>query len=460
MNVAQRTASIGVMLACGIAAAASPAHAQESQGRRPASASVASLTSAYNSSGQQLYASFAPVPGNIVFSPYSVGTAMAMALAGARGDTAAEMAAALKHRLAPADIDAANGELLAALNGYDHSADPWTCPRGMKVVGHSCEAEPLGDGKRCGGAMRLEGEHCVGNATPPRSARLLAANALILTEPDNSISEAYAALLKSRYAAEVFKNARLDDINGWVARKTEDKIPKILDSLKPDNAAVLVNAIYFKARWQAVFNKAATKNETFHLTRSQRVQVPMMARTGDYALAARSGYRAVRLPYEIAALGLVVVLPDESEELAAVGRRLDANELTELFAALRAASAHRQVALALPRFKADYAASLVAPFRQAGMTRAFDCASADFSGMTEGRASDGLCIGAILHRAVIEVAEETTEAAAATAIAVWRHAEPRPQTPESFRVDRPFLFYLVDDASGAILFQGRIADPR
>ncbi len=459
MRFARWTASVGVMLAGGIAVAPLSAHAQQSG---PASSAVATLTDAYNASGQQLFASFATTTGNIVFSPYSIGTAMAMALAGARGDTATQMAAVLKQRLAAADIDVANGELLTALNAYDRSADPWTCPGTMKLVGHSCESEPMGDRKLCFGAMRLVGDNCVGNATPPRSARLLAANALMLTARGDLISDAYADLLKSRYAAEAFKNARLDDVNGWVARKTEGKIAKILDQLDPNGAAVLLNAVYFKARWQAVFDKTRTRDEAFNLTRSQKVQVPMMARTGDYALAARQGYRAVRLPYEIPELGLVVALPDEKENLAAVAARIDANELTQLFAALRAAPAHRQVALALPRFKAEYKSDLVAPFRQAGMKKAFDRYSADFSGMTGRRVGDDrLYIGGIIHRAVIEVAEESTEAAAATAIAiVAKAAMPRPQAPEPFRVDRPFLFYLVDDASGAILFEGRITDPR
>jgi serpin B len=104
----------------------------------------------------------------------------------------------------------------------------------------------------------------------------------------------------------------------------------------------------------------------------------------------------------------------------------------------------------------------VGPFRQAGMQKAFDQKAADFSGMT-GRpvAQERLYIGRIAHRAVIEVAEENTEAAAATAVVIRPTAIPAvPVTPEPFRVDRPFLFYLVDDATGAILFEGRIADPR
>jgi serpin B len=130
---------------------------------------------------------------------------------------------------------------------------------------------------------------------------------------------------------------------------------------------------------------------------------------------------------------------------------------------LRDGQARKPVALALPRFKAEYRADLVPPLRQAGMQKPFDQKNADFSGMTGKPAGQGgVYISQIVHRAVIEVAEESTEAAAATAVVIAPKSAPapRPVTPETFRVDHPFLFYLVDDTSGAILFQGRVADPR
>jgi serpin B len=119
----------------------------------------------------------------------------------------------------------------------------------------------------------------------------------------------------------------------------------------------------------------------------------------------------------------------------------------------------RSVALALPRFKASFAADLVPPFHKAGMKLAFDD-GADFSGMT-GTKPGGLKIGAIKHRAVIEVSEAGTEAAAATSV-VMETTSLRVERPKPipFVVDRPFLFWIVDDASSAVLFQGRIMDPR
>jgi serpin B len=205
-----------------------------------------------------------------------------------------------------------------------------------------------------------------------------------------------------------------------------------------------------------VFDPKLTRDDAFNLTRLQKVDVALMNQTAGFSLVSRGGYRAIRLNYQVPELGLVIVLPDDIEGVDAVARRLGANELSELFAALRDGQAKKPVALTLPRFKAEYRVDLTGPFRQAGIQKAFDANSADFSGMTGRPAGEGrVHIGQIVHRAVIEVAEESTEAAAATAVSVRSAAAPVP-----LRVDHPFLFYLVDDTTGAILFQGRVTDPR
>jgi serpin B len=101
----------------------------------------------------------------------------------------------------------------------------------------------------------------------------------MLHQRGDLISADYVAAVKTRYAAEVFRNAGLDDVNGWVARKTEGKIPRLLDAIDPDAAATLLNAVYFKARWATVFNLRLTKDEAFNLTRSQKADVPFMRQT-------------------------------------------------------------------------------------------------------------------------------------------------------------------------------------
>jgi serpin B len=426
-----------------------------------AEARVTLLARAYNAAGQQLFGQVAAAPGNVVFSPYSVGTALSMLISGARGDTASEMMRAMSMRMAADAVDAANAEVLSILNGYDQSNRPPACPPQASATGGNCEQRPGGEGmSTCPPGLRLVGSRCVGPGAAAGSARILSANALMLQQRGDLISADYMAALKSKYAAEIFRNAGLDAINGWVAGKTDGKIPHMLDAVDPGAAATLLNAVYFKARWASVFDPSFTKGEPFELTKSQKTEVPFMNQTGRFTLVSRGGYKAVRLNYQVPELGLVVVLPDDIDGAGAVARRLGANELTDLFAALRDPQARKPVMLALPRFKAAFRADLKAPLQQAGIKKAFDVDAADFSGMTGRPAAEGrLHIGNVVHRAVIEVAEESTEAAAATAAGVRSAAVALP-APVPFRADHPFLFYLVDDTTGAILFQGRISDPR
>jgi len=189
----------------------------------------------------------------------------------------------------------------------------------------------------------------------------------------------------------------------------------------------------------------------------------MMNQTAHYALVARQGYRAIRLPYVVRALGMVVVLPNEIDGLGDVVRSIDTKEQSEMLAGLRGAQS-RPVVLALPRFKIESTIDLIPQFQQAGMKLAFDRDRADFSGVTGPPVSEvrRLYISQISHRAMVEVAEESTEAAAATAVilaAPGGSSPPPGPPPEVFRVDRPFLFYIVDNGTGAILFAGRISSP-
>jgi serpin B len=432
------------------------ARAQETSERASDRAPVRTLTASYDASAHDLFTTFAAKPGNIVFSPYSVGTAMAMVLAGARGETESEMARVLRHTIPRAAIDQANASVLATLNGYDKGAAPATCPApGMRFNGTDCEAPPAPNGA-CPAGYR-QGNRCVAPGRKPPSAALKAANALMLLKPKGDmISPAYAGLLERDYRAQVFRGAGLDEINRWVDRQTAGKIDKILDAIDPDAPAVILNAVYFKAAWKTPFVARATNDEDFRLTAASKVKVPTMHRLGSYQLATRAGFRAIRLPYTVDALSMVVVLPDEVGGADRLARDLDAPALAALF---RDLTEWTTVGLALPRFKTSFKAKLGELFQNAGMRRAFDLRQADFSGMTNRPPREApLAINEIVHRAVIDVTEEGTEAAAATAITMMTSSAPAHVEP--FVVDRPFLFYIADDATGAILFEGRISDPR
>jgi serpin B len=398
----KRERLLGVVCALGIATAAPSAQAA------PDDPAGAALVAAYNRTGQQLFRGFAEKPGNIVLSPYSIGTAMAMALAGAGNGTETQMAKVLGLDLSRAQINDANAAVLKSLN-----------------------------------------------SAPSDAFQLSLANAVMLTKKGSAIADSYVALLRDKYAAEVFRDASLATVNGWVKAKTHGKIESILDRLDSQTALILLDAIYFKAQWLTVFNAIATHDAAFHLLAGQAA-VPTMHMRASFPLAERPAYRAIRMPYESTRVGMIVVLPDDN--LAAVTQRLDDAEMQSLLAALRQSS--RLVDLSLPRFHASFEASLVDPFTAMGMTSPFSTRTADFSGMTgKPPAEVTLAIDQIMHRAVIDVAEQGTEAAAVTAVTAVGSAI-GPQSPETFNVDRPFLFAIVDEQSGAILFEGRIVDPR
>jgi len=443
-----------------IAGLAAPVALLQPQCAAAQGADVRALVDAYNTSGQQLFKRFAPSHGNVVFSPYSIGTAMAMALSGARGENAAQMAKVLHQTLPRPAMDAANASVLATLNGYDRSAETPACPEMMQWSGQQCESAATADG-RCPFAARRENDRCIADPTRrPPSAQLRVADALMQAKAGGLVAQEYSALLKDKYGADVLQGVSLGDVNDWVKRKTAGKIDHIIDQL-PD--VVLLNAVYFKARWELTFGKDLTEQKPFNITRAQKVPVPTMQRTGRFSVVTRNDYRAIRIPYDVSELGMIIVLPKKIDGVGRIGAEMTAQELSKLGAALRADQG-KLVELEMPRFKINYEiGNLVSLFKQAGMTRAFDRRQADFSGITGRPAKDlPFWIDDIRHRAFIEVMEDGTEAAAVTAISM-RAASARPQPepkPEPFHIDHPFLFYIVDNATGALLFQGRVANPQ
>ncbi len=229
---------------------------------RPAAAQDASplrtLTRAYNASGQQLFKDLAAASGNLVFSPYSIGTAMAMALAGARGETERQMIEVLQHRLSrTADRPGERAGRWPRSTRYDQSGVTPTCPPGLKLVDRTVRAS-RGPRPRAAAFRRgATGTPASRRRSCRRRRKLSVADALMLPGRGDLISAEYRALLKRDYAAEVFEGASLDDINAWVARQTRGKIERILDQLDPDAVAVLLNAVYFKARWAVGLQQVA-----------------------------------------------------------------------------------------------------------------------------------------------------------------------------------------------------------
>lgn len=372
----------------------------------------AAMIAGYNTLGLALFRALAQADCNIVMSPLSIGMTLAMGLAGAAGETADEMARTIGCDGARSDLFAANAELLRHY----------------------------------------------GEGSAPEAARVRLANALVLTQHGAAVAKTYRDLLAASFAAEIFPGD-IARINQWVAQETEGKIERALDSLPQDDIAVLLNAIYFKAPWAKPFNPASTFDTGFlrgwdHDLEKIEVEVKMMDGSGDHGLASGPGYRAARLPYKTGSLGMIVVLPDEDSGPKAVLESFDVGELARLRAELAHAEPS-QVTLMLPRFRARTQSSLKPALAKAGMALAFDWTRADFSRMTERPPAEiPVAISDVVHCAMIDVAEEGTEAAGATL--VYFHIG---GVPPSFIVDRPFLFFIMDETTGAILFQGKIVDP-
>lgn len=237
--------------------------------------------------------------------------------------------------------------------------------------------------------------------------------------------------------------------------KTQDKIKDLIQSgnLDPLTRLVLVNAIYFKGNWASPFDPAHTAEGAFVVAPDAEVRVPLMAKLQRIPYAEFEEVQIAKLPYAGAGLSMLVVLPREKAGLAALEARLT----PDVLAAWRAGLAERDVRLVLPKFKLTWGAfELNGALKALGMLDAFSDTQADFSGM-DGRPA-WLYIGLVLHKAFVEVNEEGTEAAAATAV-VMRARAMRPSPPVEFRADHPFLFLIQEETTGAILFLGRVADP-
>jgi serpin B len=363
-----------------------------------------------------LYGKLRAAPGNLVVSPASVTTALAMAWGGARGQTAEEMQAVLRFDRPAAETMQVSGRLAAALT------DPKR-PVVFRI------------------ANRLFGE---------QTYRF---------EPAylESTKAAYGAPLEPLDFRRAPDQAR-ERINGWVEQQTEQRIRDLVPpgGLDRDTRLVLVNAIYFLGDWAEPFAKEATRPAPFHTTRAERKDVPTMHRAGVFPFAAKDGVKVLELPYRGGAMSMLLVLPDAVDGLDAVERSLTAQSLDELVAALTP----QRVWVALPKFEVNPAQSLALAdtLRALGMARAFDPRQADFTGMAPPDPAGRLFLARVFHKAFVRVDEKGTEAAAATAAGMVMTSGPA-SPPREFRADHPFLFAIRDTASGLVLFLGRVADP-
>ncbi|MEX0982789.1 MAG: serpin family protein [Bacteroidales bacterium] len=241
----------------------------------------------------------------------------------------------------------------------------------------------------------------------------------------------------------------VDIINDWIAGKTNDKIQDMLDFIPPDVYMYLVNAIYFNATWKYEFDKDDTYSGTFYKEDETTSQADFMKLKGDFYYTSHSGYSAVELPYGDSAFSMVALLPAEGSTLSELIAMLD----METWKARSTFSSPQEVQVELPKFKYEFKILMNDHLSNLGLGVAFG-GGADFSRITE---ETDLFISRVIHQTFIDVSEEGTEAAAATIVEL---RETSIQIPETIRFNRPFLYIIKENSTGAIMFMGKVGNPQ
>jgi serpin B len=357
---------------------------------------------------------------NLFFSPYSISAALAMTYAGARNQTADQMAKVLYFELPQAQLHPAFNALDQMINQDQGARDKDQQPFELEV------------------ANSLWGQQ------------------------DHPFKQEYLDLLAQNYGAGLrmvdfvneAENARLQ-INQWVSDQTNEKIKDLIPmgGVTAASRLVLANAIYFKADWLYPFEKTATSNRPFYLLDDNQVDVATMsfdhAKTLPYL--AGKGFQAVELPYIGEETSMLIIVP-EQDHLAAIESSLDAAQLEQILQQTQDV----EVQLYLPKFEYSTEYPLADFLAEMGMPDAFCGGEVDFSGMDE---QGNLCISQVFHKAFVAVDEKGTEAAAASAVVMEASAIMGDQ-PVVLNVDRPFIFLILHKPSNSILFMGRVLDPR
>lgn len=375
----------------------------------------AATVNAVNQFAFELYQQYKNTKDNVFFSPYSISSALQMTYEGARGQTAKE----------------------------------------MQNVFHF-----LGDEK-----TRLGSFAALYNQINPQNAsyQLSTANAL-WAQKDYPFWPDYLKIAETYYYG---KAANLDfvgdtegsrqTINQWVSSKTNNKIPELFarGTLDPTTRLVLTNAVYFKGKWDAPFGKDATQEKDFTTALSTKITVPMMNNQSHFNYTETSDYQAVELPYENNDLSMIVILP-KTGRMAAV----ENNFLINDFLKIKQSMTSHLVDVSLPKFKFNTSYEMNKTLTQMGMSIAFNPDEADFTGMyNRAAANENLYISLVVHKAYVDVNEEGTEAAAATGVGLAATSISESPRPIIFNADHPFIFAIVHQQTGTILFMGKVNDP-
>ena len=399
--------------------AASAGEVKSDKSRITATVSQSDLDTLVNGNSDfalRLYQMLKSEDDNIFYSPYSISLALAMTYAGAKGVTEQQMAETLRYLLA-------QNQLHPAFN----SLDTLLAHRGQDAQGKD------------GGKFRLNVVNAIWGQKDYK----------FLPEYLDLIAEHYGAGLRILDFIKSPEQSRIT-INDWVSDQTEARIKDLISpgAINELTRLVLTNAIYFNAAWQYPFSEDATHDAVFNLLDSSTINVSMMQQTQSLKYADGGDYQAVELPYDGGELSMVILLPrwgnfttfEDTLNLEQVKNILDNIE-------------QNRVELTLPKFEFDSTFSLKQTLSAMGMSDAFND-NADFSGISGGK---DLRITDVFHKSFVSVDEAGTEAAAATAVVVGVTSAPAEIVKVT--VDRPFIFFIRDIGTGAILFVGRVVNP-
>jgi serine protease inhibitor len=263
----------------------------------------------------------------------------------------------------------------------------------------------------------------------------------------NAIRAAYDAGVAT---LDFSKPDAVEKINAWVNAATEEVIPQVVDRLDPETEFALVNTTYFKGKWAQPFDKADTRTSSFTRVDGTKRDVSMMNAWLTMPYADGGSWHAIAIPYSGDRLQMIVATSKDPANSDALKQELIRNRLSETLGQLPMEK--RKVALALPRFKINYGADLTAALSTLGLKEAFG-AEANYRKITK----HTIRRTSLIHRTVVEVTEEGTEAAAASAVVGVRSISPTPRT--TFTADHPFFFAIVDKPTGTVIFEGYVADP-
>ncbi len=371
------------------------------------------ITPAMNAFTTASYKQLSPGDANLILSPFNIATALSMALAGARGQTAEEMQSVLYLHYDPA-YDSALGSLLADLNKAGNTG---------------------------------------GN-------ELYTANGLWV-QKGLAIQAAFENTLTSNYQAPIRPldfianpEAARSQINAWTKDHTKGKSKDLLPagSLDAHTRLVLTSAIYFYGKWQDPFVTSRTQPAPFTLATGATIEANFMNQTSHFGYAETPSSQILEMRYAGTGIAFDVLLPTTRTGLPDLEKSLTFEHLTGWLGNL----ATRNVQVSLPKFRAESEFSLRKELSTMGMPTAFSD-KADFSGIDPKR---GLAISEVVHKAFVDVSEQGTEAAAATGITMRATAMRMPEQVVVFRADHPFIFLIRDTRAGVVLFIGRLINPR